>query len=243
MTKSRLLFAIFLFITCSPLAHAAQDIPSLDGIDELIKTGAYQEALIRHQNYFEESAHVSGLAGVRLSFALGSWAELGSLYPPALEALQELANIRRQKLLSGDGSFTIFSEYKSINNYLNKDSETISTFLEIEELYPEEANDYYLSIRRLLMKTERYDIIARYITDPIREFESIRYHREIELSRVRLDNTYELINYADQHYQSELTQLLKTTRAVGMEDYAKEIERRSEHYLADSMKFFPNKEN
>ncbi|MDO3387926.1 hypothetical protein QWI17_18925 [Gilvimarinus sp. SDUM040013] len=233
-----LLFTTFLLLSIRVSADLME--PSLDPIYELIEKGQYKEALIQHQNYFEDSANVPGLSGVRLSFALGNWAELGQLYPPALTALKELAQAKRAQLLDGDGNFTIFSEYESINSYINKGSETIETFLKLEEFYPDQASRYYNSIERLLMSEKRYEIIARHIKDPIYKFETIRHHREYEMGRLRSGDKHASLDYANKYYHQELSRLLATTKAIGMIDYAKEIERRSEQYLTESSRFKPN---
>src|SRR5688500_5081235 len=64
----------------------------------------YPDALAKHL-WFHENAlkYERGLYGVRLSFALGAWFELGKQYPPALEALKEVRDIAGRRVRERKG--------------------------------------------------------------------------------------------------------------------------------------------
>jgi len=58
----------------------------LNETNKMVKKGQYKEALQRFI-WFNEHAleYDESMTGVRLSFALGYWKELGDIYPPALK--------------------------------------------------------------------------------------------------------------------------------------------------------------
>jgi hypothetical protein len=222
------LLAAFLI---SNISYAEVDLAYLQNIDKLVAEKKYQQALEAHQYFFEESKKSSGMGGVRVSFALSSWAQLGSVYPPALIALSKIASEHKALILSGKGSFYIFQEYHSINSYIGKNSETLETFLTADKKYPSQAKDYYLSVKELLISEGKFDIIKKYANDPIYEYESIRNERERALSQLRqkvAGNTIEAIN---SEFEVKVKGLIEVTQKIGMQAEAEEIKRRSESYI------------
>src|SRR5687768_17293473 len=80
----------------------------LQEIRRLTSEGKYEEALNKHLWFHEESKSSIGMGGVRLSFALSHWMELGEAYPPALAALKAIRDANEAKLLEGAGGFREF---------------------------------------------------------------------------------------------------------------------------------------
>ena len=66
------------------LALAEVNLEDLNNIRDLVKNEQYELALQKHVWFHEESKSSSGMAGVRLSYAISNWVELGNKYPPAL---------------------------------------------------------------------------------------------------------------------------------------------------------------
>ena len=56
---------------------------------EEARRGAHAEALEKYLWFYHHALeHSPALSGVRLSYAISEWVELGNAYPPALEALE-----------------------------------------------------------------------------------------------------------------------------------------------------------
>lgn len=222
------LFAVFLI---SNTSYAEVDLAYLQNIDKLVAEKKYQEALEAHQYFFEESKKSVGMGAVRLSFALGSWVQLGSVYPPALVALSVISAERKALILSGKGSFDIFHEYVSINSYIGKNSETIETFLMADKKYPEKTANYYFAIKELLISEGRFDIFKKYAEDPIYEYEYIRNDRERALSKLRKNEAGYTIETINSEFEAKVKRLIEVTRKIDMQAEAEEIKRRSESYM------------
>ena len=222
------LLAIFLI---SNIAYAEVDLEYLQNIDKLVSEKKYQQALEAHQYFFEESKKSSGMGGVRVSFALASWAQLGSVYPPALIALSKISEEHKFLILSGKGTFYIFQEYQSINSYIGKNNETLETFLTADKKFPSQATEYYLSAKELLIAEKKFDIIKKYANDPIYEYESIRNDRERSLSQLRKKSTGYNIASINSEFEAKVKTLINVTLKIGLQEEAEEIKRRSESYM------------
>lgn len=93
----------------------------------------YQRALDQlvwfHNHALDEDI---ALRGVRLSFALADWIELGSMYPKALQVLRSIRNDKTSTLLSGKGSRQAFIDVSAINEYLKDEAATYGLFVQIK---------------------------------------------------------------------------------------------------------------
>jgi hypothetical protein len=79
----------------------------------------YDEALEKYLWFHRHALeHDQALAGVRLSFALAEWFELGQKYPPARQALLAARDEAAAAIERGEGSFSLFHDVASINRLL-----------------------------------------------------------------------------------------------------------------------------
>lgn len=226
-----LIFTTLLFMQGAFAQVGADD---LSKIDQLMSEKKYTEALAAHQKYFKDSKGTS-YSGVRLSFGLSSWAELGEVYPPAHMALAQMATKRKNIIYAGNADFDVFQEYTSINSYIHRQDESIETFLYVEKNYPQQVQRLYPLVEDILIAKKEYDIIKKYAGDPIFEFEDLRNNRERSLSQLRKKQngyTLEQINAElDQKYKT----LLETTEKIGMQDEAAELKRRYDGYMRGNL--------
>ncbi|MDO3384058.1 hypothetical protein [Gilvimarinus algae] len=199
-------------------------------IYRLAEDGEYQEALAAHQDFFEQSRSSPDMGAVRLSYALSHWADLGRVYPPAQQALVELAETLKEDLLTGDAEFVTMMEYSSVNRVLDARTATAELFKQLSQRYPEQAKSYYFAVRDDLIAAGEYELIGKYLGDPILAFEDIRHSREQTLSSIRQGDYPLTPDDADNRYDSELNTLLNITRYLKMDEQTKEIERRDAAY-------------
>ena len=91
--------------------------------------GRHAEAL-RGYEWFHRNAlkYRPSLYGVRLSFALWYWTELGKVYPKALRSLERIRRAKTAALRNGRGSREIFHDVASINDHLGKQRDTHRLF-------------------------------------------------------------------------------------------------------------------
>jgi hypothetical protein len=112
-----------------PHAHAEDIHNYLHNTQDLVHKGQYQEALERyiwfHDHALEQD---NNLYGVRLSFALSYWKNLGSLHPRALTALRDTRDNKTALLKTGKGNPNLFADVMGINRTLDEDAKTLDLF-------------------------------------------------------------------------------------------------------------------
>ena len=101
------------------------------------KSGDYETAL-REYLWFHDHAleFQSSLYGVRLSFALEYWKELGELYPPAMAALRKLRDDKTAALLCGAMDRELFHDVASINECIEEEGATYELFRSLVQSAP-----------------------------------------------------------------------------------------------------------
>lgn len=142
---------------------------------------------VKHQRYevalskilwFHENAAVlqPSLSGVRLSFALSYWLELGEVYPPALEKMKQLRDeaekqIRNEKQVRV--RFEDFHDFVALNRTLREEERTAKAFEWLDKTDEEDAQRVFLAAQPALIKQRAYKLCGKYI-DSERDFSRIR---------------------------------------------------------------------
>jgi hypothetical protein len=230
---------IFILITTFfsiNFAQANVDTEYLKYIYKLIEDKQYQKAFEEHQYFFEESIKTPGLGAVRISYGLSSWAELGKVYPPAHAALVKMSDDRKSLILSGEKSSDVFHEYAAINRYIDKKHETIHTFLIVDKKFPDNAPRFYILTEALLVEEKKFDVVKKYLNDPIFKYENIRHRRELDLSQLRKKSPIRTIQEINSNFETEVKELIDITMKIGMQDEADEIKNRFESYFNGNLK-------
>ncbi len=217
-------------------AQANVDTEYLKYIYKLIEDKQYQKAFEEHQYFFEESKKSPRLGAVRTSYGLSSWADLGKVYPPAHAALVKMSSERKSLILSGEKSFDVFQEYAAINRYIGKNKETIDTFLTVDKKLPDNAKRFYLITEKLLVEEKQFDVVKKYLNDPIFKYENIRHRRELDLSWFRAKSSTRTIQEINSDFETEVKELIDITTKIGMQDEADEIKNRFESYFNGNLK-------
>ena len=231
---NKIIASIFTLLLFAQSAFAQVGEDDLSKIYTLMGEKKYAEALAAHQKYFKNSKGTSASA-VRLSFGLGSWAELGKVYPPAHMALAQLATERKNIIYAGKADFDAFQEYTSINSYIDRHDESIETFLYVEKNYPKQGQHLYPLVEDILITKKQYDIIKKYVGDPIYEFERIRNSREYSLSQLRKKQPGYTLEQANAEFEKKYKTLLETTEKIGLNEEAAELKRRYDGYMRGNL--------
>ncbi len=150
----------------------------LNSAKSLTDEGSYPEALQHYLWYFEHSRNDAGQKGVRLSFALSDWIELGRRYPKARQALIEIRDADARQFSDGGGYQDLFQEVSGINQYLNESAATMALFKTIEQHDPQLAKQCYPFVQDRLVQEGEYDKCLGYLGDPQAAFDQIRTSRE-----------------------------------------------------------------
>ncbi|UVW29660.1 hypothetical protein [Massilia sp. H6] len=109
----------------------------LDAASELAGDGQFDAAL-RELQWFHEQAleHDPSLYGVRLSYALHAWVDLGADYQPALDALLATRERDAALLLAGKGKRGLFHDVVAIDEELGQGADTHVLCVALERTDP-----------------------------------------------------------------------------------------------------------
>ncbi len=246
---------------------ATNERPDLQKIRDEARTlatqGRYEEALQRHLWYHNHALEIDpAQTGVRLSFALSDWVELGRHYPKARQALIEIRALKTGELAAGRGHSEMFQEVDALNRELQAPDETYALFKKLETSDPQLAGQCYLWIESALVQQGEYETCSRYLGDPQRRFEiNLRSWkqmkafedqsaaRRLEQSRrskamaktnstyAGLANTFALPApppYADPHFIGQTRQLIEILVASGHKADAEKIRDQAVALLDDA---------
>jgi hypothetical protein len=165
----RTLYAIW--VSIASIAYADWTAPPNPDPDQILQeaksdaaAGRYSEALVKHV-WFHQNAlkYKPGLYGVRLSFALSAWAELGAAYPPALQKLKSIRDETAKSIPEGKGSREAFHDVESINKTLGEDSKTKDLFIWLHSNSPNVAKKVFDLAQPALIKAKEYRLCGTYI--------------------------------------------------------------------------------
>jgi len=173
--------------------------------------GRYEEALAKHLWFHEHALeHGSDYHGVRLSFALSWWSELGQEYPPALVRLRETRDRTREKILGTEERGDLvdaFADLAAINRWLQEDSHTRQTFEILDFRDSVAARRVYRAAQPALVRSKAYQLCGRYL-DSKKAFEELK---ELFVNDLQMANDPRLgdddLSFAYQRFTYEITTL------------------------------------
>ena len=146
----------------------------LSSAKSLTDEGSYEDALQHYLWYFNHSRNDSGARGVRLSFALSDWIELGRRYPKARRALIEIRDADVRQFSNNGGYADLFQEITGLNQYLGDDDATVALFKSIESRDPQLAGECFGYAEETLFQKGDYQTCRKYLGDPQNAFDRIR---------------------------------------------------------------------
>ncbi len=231
----------------------------LDSAQSLMQEGSYEEALQHYLWYFDHSRNDASQRGVRLSFALSDWIELGHRYPKAKQALIEIRDADVRQFSEGNGYADLFQEIAGINQYLNDDDATVALFQSIGKSDPRLAAQCFLYAENLLVQKGDYELCRQYLGDPQAAFERIRQTWQMtkqfeERNAARSDEQKERLQamaktnslfahmpvlpapppFADNNFVQQTRQLIEILVATGSKPDAENIQKQAMALLDDS---------
>ena len=138
--------------------------------------GRYADAL-REYVWFHDHAltHQPSLYGVRLSFALADWVDLGQSFPEARRVLEEIRDRKAALLESGHGDRHLFHDVESINQSLGAEIETYRLFSKMLRTAPLNAAAWADLAQEAIVKAGDFKVAAQYSDAP--EEALLRYNQ------------------------------------------------------------------
>ena len=152
-------------------AHAEDMHKYLSDTRGLVREGKHKEALDRFLWFHDHALeHAPAMYGVRLSFALGDWKELGDLYPPALIALKKTRDDKTALLAQGNGNRSLFHDVMALNRTLGDDSKTVELFRKLDHDQKRLAKQCWPIAERVIIEAKAYDLAKKYTGNPVFKF-------------------------------------------------------------------------
>jgi type II secretory pathway pseudopilin PulG len=177
----------------------------LNDAKDLMEKGSYEEALQRQIWYHNHALEYDqGQTGVRLSFALSQWIELGRRYPKAKSALIEIRDQDSRALAEGRGYVGLFADVSNINRELQDEDATYALFKTIRTKDPQLAGQCYFWVESLLVAKGEYQWCLDYMGDPQSRFETIQRGYEMEIANQKR------MAEAQQHAKQMIAELNQT---------------------------------
>jgi hypothetical protein len=159
-----------LLLVCTTMSSHVAARASENDYQKAMKSfeqGKYEEALRHHISFHDTILKTEpAMYGVRLSFALSSWVDLGKKYPVALTALKDIRDNKTVRLAGGKESVELFHDVESINEHLGEEAATVSLFKTIEGKSPAFARKVLTIAEDALVHGKEYKLARKYMGDP-----------------------------------------------------------------------------
>lgn len=129
--------------------------------------GRHADALRAHVWFHEHALqHLPALAGVRLSFALAAWVDLGRVYPEALRTLQGICDTKIAALTAGCRSRDVFHDVAAIHRALGVSGRTHELFRRLCDLDGDFARACAGIALPAIVEARDFALATRFLPDP-----------------------------------------------------------------------------
>ena len=198
---------------------------------EAARRGAHAEALEKYLWFHHHALdHDPALAGVRLSYAISEWVDLGNAYPPALEALESIQSNNLRLLREGSCEHSRFHDFASINRYLGRAELTRTLFAEMAEHQPEFARRCFRSALPALVRTRSFALARRFVSSPNEQLDNhLAQFATVLNTRRRTSHDDTLIGV----FATHLRQLLSVFEGLGESEAANLLQSKAIEALTD----------
>lgn len=141
----------------------------LDSAATDTRDGSHAQALAKFLWFHHNALRCdSALVGVRLSFALGYWMELASVYQPAKAAFIRTRDETEAAFRSDPSRFESFHDLASLNEHIGDGARTADLFVGIARDHPAVAKIIYRVAEPFLIVLGRYEACGPFLEPRMR---------------------------------------------------------------------------
>jgi hypothetical protein len=190
---------------------------------QLVKSQQYAAALEKYIWFHDHALDADrALTGVRLSYAISEWVDLGEVYPPARRALESVRDAKSESLMEGTYQASLFHDVASINRALGQVGRTRDLFKTIAGVDRGVAEKCFRIALEALVHTKEFGLARSFIPDPRKEIDqfatSLKLARQYtEVSQEMLQDTFVRI------YVKKVSLILQVFLGVGEDDVANHL--------------------
>jgi tetratricopeptide (TPR) repeat protein len=221
----RTLSLLLLVFMCSCNANdEAED--ALSAARRLAAEGKFKQALEKHVWFHNHGLEADpSYYGVRLSFALADWVELGKKYPEALATLKSIRDEKTSRLLMGETNRGPFHDVESINDHLGEPRATVDLFKKLEAAQPEFAGSVYDLADESLIAAREYGLARKYLGDPMSRLTNAKRRFEEGMHYVKTSRSGDASRKAfESIFSDEIVRIVTALDKTGDSDMAREIQ-------------------
>lgn len=194
----------------------------------------YDIALAKHRWFHRHALSITpSLYGVRLSFALGSWHELGKAYPPAMEELKEARDVAARRVKQGEDLRQSFHDMAAINRTLGADALTRQAFEALDSSDSEAAKEVFELAQPALVRGKAYKLLEKYV-DPKKDFAEMKEAFEHGKQLGGENKRFQELRLAERRFTNEAATLVAILVISGRTEEAKEIAASAKSALEDT---------
>lgn len=208
---------------------SAPDTPSpsaiLQDAERNSTIGQCDVALQQFVWFYENSLkYDEGQRGVRLSFALSAWHELGKRHAPAMEQFESHRDLAEARLRDGEG-FNAFLDFTAFNELLGDDERTEAAFLWLREHRLEHAKQAFPVALPALVRLTNHSVCAEFLNpleDGQRMLEAYSVTSGLASTEYEGEERAELQDFAEKMLINRAAILVGILAATGREKDARE---------------------
>ena len=222
--RRALTFLILLALcACSPRDRAKDP---LDQARQLASQGKFEEALQKHIWIHNHALELNpAYYGVRLSFALSDWIELGNKYPKALATLKEIRDKKTARLLAGDADSGLFHDVESINDHLKESRATVDLFKKLDDTQSGFAASVYDLADEALIAAGEYGLAKKYLGDPMNRFATAKQQFDEGMQFAKTSRSGDASRKAfESIFTDEIVRIITVLDKTGDSDMAREVQ-------------------
>jgi len=139
---------------------------------QLVKSQQYAEALEKYIWFHDHALDADrSLAGVRLSYAISEWVDLGEVYPPARSALQSVREAKAESLMQGAHDVSLFHDLASINRAFGQVERTRDLFKSIAAANRGVAEQCFHIALESLVHMKEFGLARSFMPEPRKEID------------------------------------------------------------------------
>jgi tetratricopeptide (TPR) repeat protein len=202
---------------------------ALDQARQFTAEGKFQEALERHIWYHNHALEISpSHYGVRLSFALADWVELGKKYPKALKALRDIRDEKTARLVAGEANRPLFHDVVSINEEIGESGATVQAFKKIQSAQPAFAPSIADLADKALFDSKECELEKKYLGDPFARFDTAKHTLDFGIEYAKTRGAAGRSRQAfENNFSRDVVRLIVVLDKTGDRDVARQIQEKA----------------
>lgn len=199
----------------------------LDEAQNDFKAQRFEDALAKYIWFHNHALEYepAKMYGVRLSFALTYWKQLGDVYEPALKAFVKIRDEKTELIEKRMGNRDLFHDVMALNRTLGEDDKTVDLFRKLDQDQKELASQCWKIAKRVVIKAKAYDLVRIYIGNLGQEFDKIV--EVYDSNKTMYDNENfgeEFKAYNENNFVEETLSLIKLAVALDDIENARDIQ-------------------